>query len=139
MGAPFPRTSGKLASLSPLPCGAAIGYSTGGRKRNLDQVFASPGCGFTPGDLFLFPSQKKSSDGKVQRMVPFIEQIMFALMLSSTYALISVGFTLFFGAINIVHFSHGDVAMLGSFVGIILYGLLAFSGVMGVLPFWAAV
>jgi branched-chain amino acid transport system permease protein len=72
-------------------------------------------------------------------MVPFIEQIMFALMLSSTYALISVGFTLFFGAINIVHFSHGDVAMLGSFIGIILYGALAFSGVMGALPFWVSV
>jgi branched-chain amino acid transport system permease protein len=71
-------------------------------------------------------------------MTPFIEQIMFALMLSSTYALISVGFTLFFGAINIIHFSHGDVAMLGSFIGIILYGVLAFSGLMGAIPFWIA-
>jgi branched-chain amino acid transport system permease protein len=69
-------------------------------------------------------------------MVPFIEQIMFALMLSSTYALISVGFTLFFGAINIVHFSHGDVAMLGSFIGIILYGILALTGFLGAFPFW---
>jgi branched-chain amino acid transport system permease protein len=69
-------------------------------------------------------------------MVPFIEQMMFALMLSSTYALISVGFTLFFGAINIVHFSHGDVAMLGSFIGIILYGIFVFSGAFGAFPFW---
>jgi branched-chain amino acid transport system permease protein len=71
-------------------------------------------------------------------MVPFIEQIMFALMLSSTYALISVGFTLFFGAINIVHFSHGDVAMLGSFIGIILYGILALSGILATFPFWVS-
>jgi branched-chain amino acid transport system permease protein len=71
-------------------------------------------------------------------MVPFIEQIMFALMLSSTYALISVGFTLFFGAINIVHFSHGDVAMLGSFIGIILYGVLTLTGILGVFPFWVS-
>ena len=69
-------------------------------------------------------------------MVQLIEQIIFALMLSSTYALISVGFTLFFGAINIVHFSHGDVAMLGSFCGIILYGLFGFIGLMGNIPSW---
>jgi len=66
-------------------------------------------------------------------MTQFIEQIIFALMLSSTYALISVGFTLFFGAINIVHFSHGDVAMLGAFSGIIIYGLFRF---MGSVPSW---
>jgi branched-chain amino acid transport system permease protein len=71
-------------------------------------------------------------------MIPFIEQIMFALMLSSTYALISVGFTLFFGAINIVHFSHGDVAMLGSFIGIILYGILTLTGILGTFPFWVS-
>ena len=69
-------------------------------------------------------------------MTQFIEQIMFALMLSSTYALISVGFTLFFGAINIVHFSHGDVAMLGAFSGIIIYGLFGFTGLMGNVSSW---
>ena len=69
-------------------------------------------------------------------MTQFIEQIMFALMLSSTYALISVGFTLFFGAINIVHFSHGDVAMLGAFSGIIIYGLFGFTGLIGTVPSW---
>lgn len=69
-------------------------------------------------------------------MTQFLEQIFFALMLSSTYALISVGFTLFFGAINIVHFSHGDVAMLGAFFGIILYGLLGLTGISGVISPW---
>jgi len=69
-------------------------------------------------------------------MTQFIEQIVFALMLSSTYALISVGFTLFFGAINIVHFSHGDVAMLGAYFGIIIYGLFGFAGWMGHVPSW---
>jgi len=69
-------------------------------------------------------------------MTQLLEQIFFALMLSSTYALISAGFTLFFGAINIVHFSHGDVAMLGAFCGIILYGVLGLVGLAGVLPLW---
>jgi len=69
-------------------------------------------------------------------MTQFLEQIFFALMLSSTYALISAGFTLFFGAINIVHFSHGDVAMLGAFCEIILYGILGLAGAGEVLPLW---
>jgi branched-chain amino acid transport system permease protein len=69
-------------------------------------------------------------------MTQLFEQIFFALMLSSTYALISAGFTLFFGAINIVHFSHGDVAMLGAFFGIILYGLLGLAGVLGAVSAW---
>ena len=69
-------------------------------------------------------------------MTQLFEQIFFALMLSSTYALISAGFTLFFGAINIVHFSHGDVAMLGAFFGIILYGLLGLAGVFGAVSAW---
>lgn len=68
-------------------------------------------------------------------MIQLLEQLFFALMLSSTYALISVGFTLFFGAINIVHFSHGDVAMLGAFCGIILYGILGLVG-GGSMPLW---
>ena len=69
-------------------------------------------------------------------MTQFIEQIIFALMLSSTYGLISIGFTLFFGAINIVHFSHGDVAMLGAFAGIIFYGLFGFMEFVGHIPLW---
>ena len=57
-------------------------------------------------------------------------------MLSSTYILIAVGFTLFFGAIDIVQFAHGDVAMLGSFIGIMLYGLAEITGITKILPMW---
>lgn len=55
-------------------------------------------------------------------------------MLSSTYILIAVGFTLFFGAIDIIQFAHGDVAMLGSFIGIILYGLAKSAGITETVP-----
>lgn len=67
-------------------------------------------------------------------MAYLFEQIYIALMLSSNYILIAVGFTLFFGAINIVHFSHGDVAMIGSFAGIILYGLAEILGLHRYIP-----
>lgn len=57
-------------------------------------------------------------------------------MLSSTYILIAVGFTLFFGAIDIVQFAHGDVAMLGAFIAIILYGAAEWTGITKILPMW---
>ena len=69
-------------------------------------------------------------------MAHFLEILFIALMLSSTYILIAVGFTLFFGAIDIVQFAHGDVAMLGAFVAIILYGLAEATGLTRILPMW---
>ncbi|HBH04179.1 MAG TPA: branched-chain amino acid ABC transporter permease [Candidatus Rokubacteria bacterium] len=47
-------------------------------------------------------------------------------MLGVMYALIAVGFTLFFGVLDVIHFSHGDVFMLGAFAGLsALLGLAA--------------
>ncbi|MBI4271315.1 MAG: branched-chain amino acid ABC transporter permease [Candidatus Rokubacteria bacterium] len=47
-------------------------------------------------------------------------------MLGVMYALIAVGFTLFFGVLDVIHFSHGDIFMLGAFAGLsALLGLAA--------------
>ncbi|MBI1963371.1 MAG: branched-chain amino acid ABC transporter permease [Candidatus Rokubacteria bacterium] len=52
-------------------------------------------------------------------------------MLGVMYALIAVGFTLFFGVLDVIHFSHGDIFMLGAFAGLsALLGLKA-AGVAG--------
>jgi len=69
-------------------------------------------------------------------MAHFFEVLFIAFMLSSTYILIAVGFTLFFGAIDIIQFAHGDVAMLGSFIGIILYALAQVTGIAEIFPMW---
>jgi branched-chain amino acid transport system permease protein len=46
------------------------------------------------------------------------------LMLAMIYALVAVGFTLFFGVLNIIHFAHGDMFMVGAFAGLAaLFGL----------------
>jgi len=55
--------------------------------------------------------------------------ILNGVFLGIQYALIAVGFTLFFGVLNIINFSHGDVFMLGAFIGLILINI--FSGVLG--------
>ena len=48
------------------------------------------------------------------------------LMLGMMYALIAVGFTLFFGVLDVIHFSHGDIFMIGAFAGLsLLLGLSA--------------
>ena len=40
------------------------------------------------------------------------------LMLGVIYAMVAVGFTLFFGVLDVIQFAHGDVVMAGAFVGL---------------------
>jgi branched-chain amino acid transport system permease protein len=43
------------------------------------------------------------------------------LMLGVMYALVAVGFTLFFGVLDVIQFSHGDVLTVGAFTGYSTY------------------
>src|SRR3954453_1736208 len=43
------------------------------------------------------------------------------LMLGVMYALVAVGFTLFFGVLDVIQFSHGDVLTVGAFAGFATY------------------
>jgi branched-chain amino acid transport system permease protein len=53
-----------------------------------------------------------------------LQQALNGLMLGVMYALVAVGFTLFFGVLDVIHFSHGDIFMLGAFSGLtVLAGL----------------
>ena len=48
------------------------------------------------------------------------------LMLGVIYAMVAVGFTLFFGVLDVIKFSHGDVLTVGAFTGLATYiGLVA--------------
>ena len=47
------------------------------------------------------------------------------LMLGMMYALVAVGFTLFFGVLNVIVFSHGDTVMLGAFTGLATYAYVS--------------
>jgi branched-chain amino acid transport system permease protein len=52
------------------------------------------------------------------------QQLINGLMLGASYALIAVGYTLIFGVLNLLYFAHGEVFMVGAFVGLflVLYG-----------------
>ncbi len=52
-----------------------------------------------------------------------LEQILNALLLGAMYALVAVGFTLFFGVLDLVNFAHGEMAMLSAFTALSLWGL----------------
>src|SRR5262245_5513336 len=51
----------------------------------------------------------------------FAQYIMNGLMLGMMYALVAVGFTLFFGVLDVIKFSHGDVLTVGAFTGLAVY------------------
>ena len=57
-----------------------------------------------------------------------IQQIVNGVMLGSTYSLIAIGYTLVFGVLHLVHLAHGEVFMIGAFIGLQVV-LLAGGGV----------
>jgi branched-chain amino acid transport system permease protein len=50
-----------------------------------------------------------------------LQYLMNGLMLGIMYALVAVGFTLFFGVLDVIKFSHGDVLTVGVFTGFATY------------------
>ena len=51
----------------------------------------------------------------------FAQYVMNGLMLGMMYALVAVGFTLFFGVLDVIKFSHGDVVTVGAFTALATY------------------
>jgi len=49
------------------------------------------------------------------------QHTMNGLMLGMMYALVAVGFTLFFGVLDVIKFSHGDVLTVGAFTALAAY------------------
>ena len=47
----------------------------------------------------------------------FLQQLINGLSLGSIYALIALGYTMVYGIIKLINFAHGDIYMLGSFIG----------------------
>ena len=59
----------------------------------------------------------------------FLQQMINGLTLGSIYGLIAIGYTMVYGIIGMINFSHGDVFMLSTFVALIV--LLLISSVFG--------
>lgn len=50
-------------------------------------------------------------------MDTFVQQLINGLSLGSIYALIALGYTMVYGIIKLINFAHGDIYMVGAFVG----------------------
>ena len=89
-----------------------------------------------------------------------VQQLLNWLTLGSTYALIALGFSLLFGVLKVIHFSHGDVSLIAPFIALAVVqwlisstagavgplGLIAacaiaivFTGLLGVLLDWLVI
>ena len=51
-------------------------------------------------------------------MVQIGQQLINALSLGSIYALIALGYTMVYGIIQLINFAHGDVLMVGAYIGL---------------------
>ena len=50
-------------------------------------------------------------------MDQILQQLVNGASLGSVYALIALGYTMIYGIIQLIHFAHGDVYMVGAYVG----------------------
>ncbi|MDD4495778.1 MAG: branched-chain amino acid ABC transporter permease [Eubacteriales bacterium] len=50
-------------------------------------------------------------------MEQFLQQVINGLSLGSIYALIALGYTMVYGIIKLINFAHGDIYMLGAYIG----------------------
>ena len=71
-------------------------------------------------------------------MDTFIQLTIDGLTLGSVYALIALGYTLVYGVLKLLNFAHGDVFMVGSFIG---FGVLQLLGGTSnpIVPIWALI
>lgn len=60
-------------------------------------------------------------------MEQLIQQLVNGISLGSIYALIALGYTMVYGIINLINFAHGDIYMLGAYVGFALTTFLNLS------------
>ena len=58
----------------------------------------------------------------------FIELFSSGLTRGSIYALLALGYTLVYGVIGLINFAHGEVYMIGAFIGLIIAGILSING-----------
>ncbi|MEO5667556.1 MAG: branched-chain amino acid ABC transporter permease, partial [Bdellovibrionota bacterium] len=64
-------------------------------------------------------------------MSEFVQYLVNGFAQGSIYALIALGYTMVYGILKLINFAHGEIYMIGGYVGIFLLSTLG-------LPFWAA-
>ncbi len=58
----------------------------------------------------------------------FAQQVINGLTLGSIYALIAIGYTMVYGIIGMINFAHGEIYMIGAYVGLLVITALGLFG-----------
>lgn len=58
----------------------------------------------------------------------FFQQLINALTVGSVYALIALGYTMVYGILELINFAHGEIYMLGAYLGIIFLAFFTATG-----------
>ncbi|NPV26796.1 MAG: branched-chain amino acid ABC transporter permease [Firmicutes bacterium] len=66
-------------------------------------------------------------------MAEFLQQLVNGISLGSIYALIALGYTMVYGIIKLINFAHGDVMMVGAYVGLFATAVLGLDVFMAML------
>jgi branched-chain amino acid transport system permease protein len=62
----------------------------------------------------------------------FLQQTINGLTLGAIYGLIAIGYTMVYGIIGMINFAHGEIYMIGAFISLIGFLLLAIAGITSV-------
>lgn len=57
-----------------------------------------------------------------------LQQIINGLTIGSVYALIALGYTMVYGILQLINFAHGEIYMIGAYMGIIAIGFFIYLG-----------
>jgi branched-chain amino acid transport system permease protein len=60
-----------------------------------------------------------------------MQQLINGLTVGCVYAVIALGYTMVYGILELINFAHGEVYMLGAYLGIIFMGIFTASGLTG--------
>jgi branched-chain amino acid transport system permease protein len=59
----------------------------------------------------------------------FVQQLINGITLGSIYGLVAIGYTMVYGIIGMINFAHGEIYMIGAFISIITFIILALAHV----------
>lgn len=63
----------------------------------------------------------------------FIQQLLNGLTVGGIYALIALGYTMVYGIIKLINFAHGDIFMVGAFIGLLAATMIGDSFIVAII------
>ena len=73
--------------------------------------------------IYMLVRPRPDNTSAIQNPVLFSQFIISGLQLGFVYALIALGYTMVYGIVKLINFAHGDIFMVGAFIGYFEVGL----------------